>query len=68
MSDFKSMGLLDFQSKSTHISPLFNNLSMKRELQQPTELSNYHKDQNLATTETSNPLIRYRNIILPLLF
>lgn len=58
MSDFKSMGLLDFQSKSTHITPLFNNLSMKRELQQQTVPSNYHKDQNLVTTEASNHLIR----------
>jgi len=58
MSDFKSMGLLDFQSKSNNLTPLFNNLSMKRELQLPTVPSNYHKDQNLATTEASNHLIR----------
>lgn len=58
MSDFKSMGLLDFQSKGTQITPLLNNFSMKGDLQQQTMRLSYHQDQNLESTEASNHSMR----------
>jgi len=60
MSDFRSMGLLDIESKSTNLTPLLDNFSKKSCLLQLNEHSNslHNQNQHLETTETSKNLMR----------